>query len=289
MPMTGAMPAIGTPLSRDKLLETARSLPADLEVLSTLGEMLQDVNAELEAIASLLRRDLALAARIVRISNSPLFGGRVSSVEEAVNRVGFGEILRLVGTATTGRFADRALEHYGITALQLRDNMLYTAFACEELARFADVDARMAYTSGLLRPVGFMVLDRAARGRIPPRETFEPKRWGNYRIWEGSFLGIGHAEVAGLILDEWHFPKVMGSALRAHYLSHPADFGQPLALLLNLAGTLTGAAGHAFEGETDHWLLSPEKLLAARLTEEQLSLAAEAAGRSFDRAVALLR
>jgi HD-like signal output (HDOD) protein len=286
--MTGVMPAIGTPFSRDKLLETARSLPADLEVLSTLGEMLQDVNADLGAIAALLRRDLALAARIVRISNSPLFGGRVASVEEAVSRVGFGEILRLVGTATTGRFADRALEHYGITALQLRDNMLYTAFACEELARLSAGDSRVAYTAGLLRPIGFMVLDRAARGRIPPRETFEPKRWGNYRIWEGSFLGVGHAEVAGLILDEWHFPKSMGAALRLHYLAQPADMENSLALTLNLAGTLAGAAGHAFEGETDHWLLTPEKLQAAGLNQEQLATAAEAAGRSFDRAVALL-
>lgn len=282
------MPAIGTPFSRDKLLETARSLPADLEVLSTLGEMLQDVNADLGAIAALLRRDLALAARIVRISNSPLFGGRVASVEEAVSRVGFGEILRLVGTATTGRFADRALEHYGITALQLRDNMLYTAFACEELARLSDGDSRIAYTAGLLRPIGFMVLDRVARGRIPPRETFEPKRWGNYRIWEGSFLGVGHAEVAGLILDEWHFPKSMGAALRLHYLAQPADMENSLALTLNLAGTLAGAAGHAFEGETDHWLLTPEKLQAAGLNHDQLAIAAEAAGRSFDRAVALL-
>ena len=282
------MPAIGTPLSRDKLLETARSLPADLEILSSLGEMLQDVNADLEAIAALLRRDLALAARIVRISNSPLFGGRVASVEEAVSRVGFGEILRLVGTATTGRFADRALDHYGITALQLRDNMLYTAFACEELARHSGGDSRIAYTAGLLRPIGFMVLDRAARGRIPARETFEPQRWGNYRIWEGSFLGVGHTEVAGLILDEWHFPKSMGAALRLHYLAQPTDMEDSLALTLNLAGTLAGAAGHAFEGETDHWLLTPEKLQAAGLHQDQLAGAAEAAGRSFDRAVALL-
>jgi hypothetical protein len=55
-----------------------------------------------------------------------------------------------------------------------------------------------------------------------------------------------------------------------------------------LAGTLAGAAGHAFEGETDHWLLTPEKLPAAGQNEDQLAIAAEAVGRSFDRAVALL-
>src|SRR3954469_18290936 len=136
------MPAVSTPFSREKLLQVARSLPADLSVLSALGEMLQDINSELDEIAALLRRDVALAARIVRISNSPMFGGggQIASIEEAVNRVGFGEILKLVGTATAARFSERALEHYDISAVKLRDNMLYTAFACEALARVSGFD-----------------------------------------------------------------------------------------------------------------------------------------------------
>src|SRR3954471_20320670 len=111
------MPVVATAFSREKLLTIARSLPADLHVLSKLGEMLQDVNSELDEIAGLLRRDVALATRIVRISNSPMFGGgQIASTEEAVNRVGFSEILKLVGTATAARFTDRALEFFGISA-----------------------------------------------------------------------------------------------------------------------------------------------------------------------------
>src|SRR6185436_14440087 len=131
------MAVVASPFSREKLLTVARSLPADLHVLSKLGEMLQDVNSELDAIAGLLRRDVALAARIVRISNSPMFGGggQVASIEDAVNRVGFSEILKLVGTATAARFTERALDYYHVSAIALRDNMLYGAFAAEALAR----------------------------------------------------------------------------------------------------------------------------------------------------------
>jgi HD-like signal output (HDOD) protein len=67
--------AVATPFAREKLLQVARTLPADLRVLAALGEMLQDINSELDQIAGLLRRDVALAARIVRISNSAVFGG----------------------------------------------------------------------------------------------------------------------------------------------------------------------------------------------------------------------
>src|SRR3954471_4363986 len=176
------MPVVATAFSREKLLTIARSLPADLHVLSKLGEMLQDVNSELDEVAALLRRDVALAARIVRIGNSPMFGGggQIASVEDAVNRVGFSEILKLVGTATAARFTERALTHYDIGALQLRDNMLYGAFAAEALARAAGIDSRMAYTAGLLRPLGLMVLDRAGRGQVNWTERYSSSRWPSY-------------------------------------------------------------------------------------------------------------
>ena len=51
--------AIVANLAREKLLTTARSLPAAPQVLSELGELLQDVNTGLEEISSLLKRDAA--------------------------------------------------------------------------------------------------------------------------------------------------------------------------------------------------------------------------------------
>jgi HD-like signal output (HDOD) protein len=43
--------------------------------LSELGELLQDPNTDLEQVSDLLRRDAALAARVIRIGNSAAFGG----------------------------------------------------------------------------------------------------------------------------------------------------------------------------------------------------------------------
>jgi HD-like signal output (HDOD) protein len=284
------MPAVSTPLSREKLLQIARTLPADLSVLSKLGEMLQDINSELDAIAGLLRRDVALAARIVRISNSPMFGGggQIASIEEAVNRVGFGEILKLVGTATAARFTERALTHYDIGSIQLRDNMLYGALAAEALARPAGIDSRMAYTAGLLRPLGLMVLDRAGRGHLNWTERYSVSRWPTYSAWEGGMFGIDNCEVTDLILAEWRFPKEVGTALRTHYLSRPGDTDLPLACLLNLAGNLTQQAGCAFSGEVNWWTASPEKFLGAGVTADDHSGVIEQVNEAFQAAVAAL-
>ena len=282
--------AVSTPFSREKLLQVARTLPADLHVLSQLGEMLQDVNSELDQVAELLRRDVALATRIVRISNSPMFagGGQIASTEEAVNRVGFSEILKLVGTATAARMTERNIEYYGISAENLRDNMLYGAFAAEALARAAGMDARVAYTAGLMRTLGVMVLDRACRGQLNPGQAYTTGRWPNYSAWEGGIIGIDNCEVTALILDEWRFPKELGGAIRGHYLARSSDFERPLAVLLNVANGLAQRVERTFAGEVCWWDISAEKLSAIGLTEEDLEPAAAAADQAFETATAAM-
>ena len=282
--------AVFTPLSREKLLQVARTLPADLAVLASLGEVLQDINSELDHIASVLRRDVALAARIVRISNSPVFGGagQVASVEEAVNRVGFSEILKLVGTATAARFTERALDHYGISAMQLRDNMLYSAIATESLARAAGLDARVAYTAGLMRSLGIIVLDRASRGQMRFSSHFAASSWENYSAWEGSIFGIDNCEVAALILDEWRFPAELGAAIRGHYLRRPDDTQRPLSALLNVANSLAQRNGRELPGEAYWWSLLPEKLSAAGVAEDYLDSSLPDIEAEFDSAISAL-
>ena len=106
--MTVALPV--RPVSREKILTTARPLPATPRVLAGLCDLLQDVNSDLSRIATQICVDPALSTRVIRIGNSPAYGGgrRIGSVDEAFNRVGFGEILRLVSIASVAGLVDRA-------------------------------------------------------------------------------------------------------------------------------------------------------------------------------------
>jgi len=285
-----AAPVIRIPYPREKLLQIARSLPADLQVLAALGEMLQDVNSELDGVAALLRRDLALAARIVRISNSASYsaGNRIGSVEEAVNRVGFSEILKLIGTATAARFAERSLEYYDVSAVTLRDNMLYCALAAEALARLSGGDARTAYTAGLMRPLGMMVLDRAGRSFIKAQQRFTAAEWITYSAWEDSYFGMNNDAVAALIIEEWRFPLEMGEAIRGHHLRQADDFELPLSCVLNLANALAQRKQRELPGEALWWEISPKKLAGANISAEQLEQVAEATEVAFAASVAAL-
>jgi HD-like signal output (HDOD) protein len=282
--MLGGMP-VDLALTRDQILDHARALPAAPRVMAELCELLQDINTDLDQIALSIRADPALAARVIRISNSVVYGGdwQVSSIDEAVNRVGFEEVLRLVGTASVASFVDQSLVMYGLEVEDVRSSLLLHALAAEALARQTAIDPRTAYTGGLLRALGMMVLDRAARGRLPEELAYNQGQFSSYFEWETARFGLGAADVTRMILDEWRFPDDIVTAIEEHLLLRSSSYENPFACLLNLAGAIVAESELALPGDRVHWEISPDKLAGAGLDETQWQAAVADARAQFDR------
>ncbi len=284
----GAVPLAA--VSREKILGTARQLPASPQVLAGLCELLQDMNSDLDQIAEQIRVDAALSARVIRIGNSPIYGSgsRIGSVDEAVKRVGFGEILRLVGVATVSGLVDRSLTSYGIVAERLRESLLLHALASEAIAQRVDVDPRMAYAGGLLRALGIMVFDRIARERKPAPEVYSPHRFPSYFAWEQPIFGLINAQVTTMALEEWRFAPELVSALEKHFLLGGVGYDDRMACVLNLAGSIVAEAGFALPGEVSAWTPTPQLFFATGLDPEQLREISVQARTLFERQRAAL-
>jgi RNA polymerase sigma-70 factor (ECF subfamily) len=262
-------------ITREKILEIARTLPPAPRVFSDLDRLLRDTNTGLDRIGNLIKRDSALAAHILRVSNSVAYGGeqKTGSVEEAVARVGFQEIFRIVGEVAGARLAERALKYYGVDSEQLREHMLYSAFICESLAMQCGLDERSAYTAGLMRPLGMLVVDRLADGykKVDP---YHPAQDKDYMAWEGRVFGVSSPEVAAMVLGEWKFPVEIVEGVRNQYLVRSDDLSHRIACLLNLTSTIVADDGFGLLGETRHWGTSLWKLDAVGLTEVSFLVAA---------------
>jgi HD-like signal output (HDOD) protein len=260
---------IATPIPREMLLHVVKTLPAAPRIMSQLGHLLLDPNSDMGEITELLRRDTALTARIIRISNSAFYnpGQPYGSLDEALARVGYMEVYRLVGLAAVSQMSDHELPLYGVSGAQLRENSLLTALVMEVLASMVGVDTKLAYTAGLLRSVGKIALDRITRnGSYSGRYSRDHGRLGD---WETQFIGMNNCEAAAVILKEWRFPQTTISGIRDHYLS--ATGASPLAQLLNLSAGAAERGGHGFPGETDYWTGALAACRDLPLDEEQVS------------------
>jgi HD-like signal output (HDOD) protein len=273
---------IAAPISRETLLNVVKNLPAAPQILAQLGRLLLDINSDLSDIAHLLKRDAALTAQIIRISNSAVYntGLPFASLEEALARVGYTEVYRITGFAVVAQLADQHLPLYGMSGVQLRENALLTALIMEAAAPGAGLDAREAYTAGLLRSTGKIALDRLFKGR---RIVFAGGAGGeDLAAWETAHLGITNAEASALILADWRFPADTVEAIRDHYLEQPSSFA--LTRLLNLAAGAAELRGQGLPGEAKYWAENSESYTAAGIGPDAFERSLESAMRLFNAA-----
>lgn len=265
-----------TTLSEERLIATAKLLPAAPQIMARLHKMLLDSNSGMAEIAALLKRDIALTSRIIRIANSPAYnGGGLGTIEEALQRVGFSEVFRLVGVVANATLTDANLRCYGYAAETFRAHCLCTALVAEGVAKHTGMDSRLAYTAGLLGGIGCILLDRIGRDGIGAAETFPVAGHGRLAEWERQTFGMSHHEVAGRLLREWDFPDAVVKAV-----GHDASLAEPATPLgknLQLTQCIVRLAGFGLSGEEGEWGVPHEKLVAVGLTNDEATLIREEA------------
>ena len=226
-------------IADDTFLAIANKLPASPAILAEFNELTLDPHMVISEATALLRRDSTLAAGVVRVSNSPVYGGdRISAVEDAVARVGLREVYRLVSLATTARLAEMAMPVYGVYVGRLAKSTLLHGVAAEAIATECGLDRRVAYTAALVRMLGMRVIDVATR----QSDWISPASTSNLTGWERATVGRTNPEVAEAVLRQWRFGEDIVQAVRDQYLEDGVDQAALMAVVLNVAGSFVVGA-----------------------------------------------
>lgn len=237
------------PITRDRVVKVADALPCAPRVLEELKTLLANPNSDMDQVASLLRRDGSLTARIIRVANGVMYnrGDPVGSLEEALARVGYSEVYRLTSMASMLQLMDLPMRFYPITNQRLRENSLLCGLAMEGLAGDVGLDARTAYTAGLLRSVGVVVLDTTAQRDL---RYVRPTPIGpdGLLAWEQQMFGLTSADAGAAVLRAWHFQVDVYVAVRDQYGHNLAVDPLPMAKLLHVAIDEAEKAGLALPG-----------------------------------------
>lgn len=237
--------------SVEPLLRVAQAFGVIPRVMAELGRLMREPNSDLGEITVHLKRDSALAGRLLRVANSAAFAqsGRVGTVEQASALIGYAEIHRLVGAMAVDQFSQSSYPLYGFPGWRLRKNALFVALLMEVLAGESDVAPSVAYTVGLFRCFGRLALEKVA-AEMDPAEGFRADYDHDLVLWEKHTFGITGNDATAVILRHWQFPRNVGDAIAAHYAARNRE---PLAQLLHLAAGMADDLDHGLPGEKRYW------------------------------------
>lgn len=191
-------------------------IPPCPELLQQLRQALAPAEPDLQAVARIAGRDVAMAATLVRNANGARFaaGQPVATVGQAMTRLG------LDGTAAimTGFLARHALpvRHPQLQGFWERAALRSQAMACVA-SRLAGFSSELAYSFGLFSDVGMPVLAQCVRGYGSTLVEAAARIDRGLVATENANHRTDHAVVGALVARVWRLAPEVVAAIRLHH------------------------------------------------------------------------
>ena len=210
------------------------------------NEMVNDPNSTIADIGNLIGQDPALAARVLRIANSPAYGlsAQVTTITRAVSIVGTQLIRDLVLTTSTID-AFKKIPNELVSLDNFWNHSLYCGIAARLLAEERGMKhAETEFLAGLLHDIGQLVIfhkepHEARRALLLSLEGPDDLA---LHTAEQEVFGFDHAQVGAELLRHWHFPPLLVACVEKHHapqeeLKFPIE-----AALVHLANSIATLA-----------------------------------------------
>jgi len=212
------------------LLTKIHRLPSMPALYLELVNLIDDPMAGIGEIGSIISKDMAMTAIVLRLVNSAYFGlrHRVSNATDATKYIGVEMIRSLVlSIKAFSQFNSAHIE--GFSSEKLWHHSLATAAAAKTIARLEGAGEKMsdeAFVGGMLHDIGKLVLSvNLTEHYRKVVKLVVTEKMECYRA-EQEIFGANHADVGGRILSYWGLPHPVVEAIASHH--EPSLSGQKI-------------------------------------------------------------
>ena len=229
----------------DDYIKGATHLPPAPRILPQLLILLNQPNADSGRLVELIAHDPGLTASVLRLCNSALLGNALpaSDLREAVTRLGFTQVFRLVAAISGAPALTPAQPGYGFSVGELWRHSVTAAVAAQMVARQLQENDTLVFTATLLHDIGKVILANALRPLHPKLHRSVEQSYASMLEAEEELLGVQHADTGARLLELWKFPENLAQAVRFHHdplASRPHERLASLVYLGNLLAYLIG-------------------------------------------------
>lgn len=202
--------------------EILGGLPSFPPVAMRLVRLVSNEDADVEAVAEIVRSDPALSAELLRRANSAFYGlsRQIDTVEQALVVISFADARRIALAFAGRRFGGRALSLPELR--QCWRHSLACAAIAEELAKDSGFAPERAYTAGLMHDLGRLGL-LAARGDdyaelIREASAAGPIEDSIYFLdRERDVFGFDHCAAGQWLIERWDMPVELRVVAGRHH------------------------------------------------------------------------
>ncbi|RKY26595.1 MAG: hypothetical protein DRP79_04625 [Planctomycetota bacterium] len=231
-------------------IKKVSDLPTLPSIAAELLRMVNDPRCSMPQLASVIQRDPALSAKVLKVVNSSLYGLRqkVGDLDKALVILGMREIVNLV----SGLLVFKTFSKHRGPGFDRRAFWLHSA-SCAVISRSISMKlgfrfAGEDFVGGLIHDIGKIVLDQylhddfvaaiemADRGKIPLFQA------------EEEILGISHPQIGEWLTMTWGLPENLVEVVAEHHCVELAGGNPLLVAVVHVANTICKIKGLGFSG-----------------------------------------
>ena len=192
-------------------------LPTMPAVAAQVVQAVDDPDSSIDDIRALIERDTAIAGRILKISNSALYGfpSEIQSLSHAISLLGTMTVRNLVLAASM----KETYKRFGLMEKLLWQHSSLAGPTAAMLARYrgVDVDPDIAFTAGLMHHVGKTALANSHRDDYERVMSTVYNEGRSFVAVENEVFGFDHAELGAAVVRRWGLPDSLALTIRMHH------------------------------------------------------------------------
>jgi len=248
---TNEMPElVTTKIDFHKFIQRDMKLSTLPTIFMKINETIVKPRSSANNIASLIRKDTSLSARLLRIVNSAFYGfpSKIDSISRAVAIIGTKQLSTLAsGVTIIDMFKD--IPSDVIDMKSFWKHSIACGVNARIIASYQGIqNTERLFLAGLLHDIGRLVLYNYA----PDHSVYALMKAKCANIMlnkiEYEDLDFDHAKIGGLLLKKWKLPVLMEHAVMYHH--NPQKSRDPLEpFIVHLADIITNARGIGSSGE----------------------------------------
>lgn len=202
----------------ESYLEASKGdLPTMPAIASQVVQAVDDPDGSIDDIRKLIQQDAAIAARILKISNSALYGfpSEIQSLSHAISLLGTMTVRNLVLAASM----KETYKRFGLMEKLLWQHSSLSGPVSAMLARYPGIgiDPDVAFTAGLMHHIGKTALANSHRKEYERVMSTVYNEGRSFTEVENEVFGFNHAELGAAVVEQWGLPNSLVQTIRYHH------------------------------------------------------------------------
>ena len=219
-PNSGAAPPLPGQSSPAQLVSKINELPPLPTVVTRALEILSDPGVDIKAVEKVIGKDQSLVSKLIKISNSVLYGGlnRVESLQQALTRLGTKTTKSLVLSASMQTYFFKRNPGMQTWGQFLWQHAAECGLAARRIAVAAGYDdPEKAFVGGLLHDIGKLVLLLVSADSYRQIQNLKKQDALSDHAAEMKLIGTNHMEIGELLMEKWKMPQSAKVCVKFHH------------------------------------------------------------------------